>query len=371
MLQKILNFLNIFTRKYFLILLGFILISTYFWLRFIRERLPKDIPFSLSQIGFFILLYICCIYAYIVISYVRSSVQTNTLNAFINTLYKPLEDFDYFWKHLPLVESPYRKFALWAAYKLDFFIIHTNLFYFIFAILPRLLLILIFSIDIFWFSKLYYIYKFLFLGIFLFLNRYIIYSLKMLKKDLINDFKLNYLSDIWTDYEFGIHPSEYPENYDPNDPDNEEVQERMALPIEVFVDYYINNLVYKNKEISYSPAYNFQRSFYDKIYEEHNLKKTPYQFNISADIQKYYLKKTDSLIKIILDTAKVIEFYSFTNTQNKAFNYTKIFIFSSYLICWLYVLIISASADNVSEILNLLYKILFENIEEPFSGIFL
>ena len=370
-MKKILKFLNIFTRKYFLILLGFILIIAYFWLRFIRERLPKDIPFSLSQGGFITLLYICCIYAYIVISYLRSSsIQTNTLNTFINILYKPLEDFDYFWKHLSFIESPYKKFALWLVYKLDFFIIHTNLFYFIFAILPRLLLILIFSIDIFWFYKLYYIYKVLFLGIFLFLNRYIIYSLKMLKKDLTNDFKLNYLVDISTKYEFGIHPSEYPENYDPDDPDNDDIPENMALSIDVFVDYYIDNYVYKNKKISYSSAGNYQESFYDKIYEKYNLEKTRDGSSIPYKISKQYRKETYDLIKMILDTGLLIEYYDVTNTQNKVYKYTKIAIFSSYLFCWLYILVLSTSKDNILEILNLLYKIASKNIEEPFSGLF-
>lgn len=37
-----------------LILLGFFLVMYYIWFRFIRERLPRDIPFNLTFINFFI-----------------------------------------------------------------------------------------------------------------------------------------------------------------------------------------------------------------------------------------------------------------------------------------------------------------------------
>ena len=39
--------------KYLLIICGFIFITYYLWFRFIRERLPRDIPFDLTFLSFF------------------------------------------------------------------------------------------------------------------------------------------------------------------------------------------------------------------------------------------------------------------------------------------------------------------------------
>lgn len=208
--MKILKYLKIIFNNY-LILIGAAMLFLYFWARFVRERLPKDIPYILTDIGFCILLYICCIYAYIIISYIRSlrqkSASNNKLNIIPNALLKPLEDFDYFFKQLSFVKNSYRKFGLWLAYKLRFFIKNTNIFYNILYILPRLIFICVLFIDIFFFHKLYYIYKIIILGILPLLNRYIIYSLKLLKKDLITELKKD-VDTVITDYEFGIHPSE-------------------------------------------------------------------------------------------------------------------------------------------------------------------
>ena len=58
------NFIN----KYYLIILGGIIFTLYFWSRFLRVRSSKVLPLNLSVLGFFILLYTCLIFAYILIS---------------------------------------------------------------------------------------------------------------------------------------------------------------------------------------------------------------------------------------------------------------------------------------------------------------
>jgi hypothetical protein len=70
MITNLLNFLiflhNLFTtfklylnllRLYLLWFIGAIAVSWYIWARFIRERLPKDIPIELSELGLYILIY--------------------------------------------------------------------------------------------------------------------------------------------------------------------------------------------------------------------------------------------------------------------------------------------------------------------------
>jgi hypothetical protein len=66
--------------------------SSYIWLRFIRERLPKDIPFTfLSGFGLIILIYNCSIYLYIVYSFLKKGSTSNEVTVkFIEIFYIPL-----------------------------------------------------------------------------------------------------------------------------------------------------------------------------------------------------------------------------------------------------------------------------------------
>jgi len=76
MINKI---LALFKFKPFLAILGFLFVPYYIWFRFIRERLPKEIPFNLTLVYFLILLCICIIYFYIILR----SVIPKTPSAFI------------------------------------------------------------------------------------------------------------------------------------------------------------------------------------------------------------------------------------------------------------------------------------------------
>lgn len=96
---------------------------------------------------------------------------------------------------------------------------------------PRIILISFFSLDIFYFHKLHYIYYVLLpMGIILFIRRYFISSRNKYKTKLITALKL-YFESIWTKYEYGIHPSEWPENYDPDDYDDYDFQPTMCFYI--------------------------------------------------------------------------------------------------------------------------------------------
>ena len=62
------NFLQFFKSyqliSYTLLFVSFIFI--YIFLRFMRPRLPKDIPYSLNDFSFYLLIGICFIYIYII-----------------------------------------------------------------------------------------------------------------------------------------------------------------------------------------------------------------------------------------------------------------------------------------------------------------
>ena len=87
------NFFN----KYFFTFLGSLMFLTYLWFRFIRERLPKDIPFNLSVWGFILLLEITLIYLFVCLSYAGSS-NNKVVKILIDWLFIPLEELHDFFR---------------------------------------------------------------------------------------------------------------------------------------------------------------------------------------------------------------------------------------------------------------------------------
>jgi len=63
--------------QFIIIILGIIMLLAFIWLRFIRTRLPKEIPFDFSLLGFLILLNLCGVYVYILISLLRKPKPMN------------------------------------------------------------------------------------------------------------------------------------------------------------------------------------------------------------------------------------------------------------------------------------------------------
>jgi hypothetical protein len=145
--------------NYIIIIIGFAMFSTFIWLRFIRERLPRDIPFNLSIISFIILIEICCIYGYILFTLLRKYKEPNPIILYlIDQVYKPLIAFDNFLKNLPGIQAIYLRFMIFLSYKCIFIFKDTSMFSIIFYILPRLVLVTALFIDTFYLHKLYYIY---------------------------------------------------------------------------------------------------------------------------------------------------------------------------------------------------------------------
>ena len=84
--------------NYILIFIGLAVVSWIIWARFIRPRVPKDIPFELTEKWFFILIYICIIYFYIVYKLIRPNKVNESIKLIIELLFTPLLAFDKFIK---------------------------------------------------------------------------------------------------------------------------------------------------------------------------------------------------------------------------------------------------------------------------------
>ena len=101
---------------------------------------------------------------------------------------------------------------------LEYLINKTDLFFIVFWILPRTILLLILGIDIFVFAKFEYRYKFLFIGLLLLFNRCFKYSLKNTKNQMYED-NNPFVRGIGTKYYQYVHPSELEPDFDPEDED--------------------------------------------------------------------------------------------------------------------------------------------------------
>lgn len=328
LLEKINNYIS----KYSLPILGLLIFMAFIWLRFIRTRLPKDIPLKyVSFLGLCILIFICIVY-FLTVKYLIKSNKTSEkrlIKYFVEFVYTPLESFDTALKH----GWDSNTFILRLAKRLEYFIKDTNLLYWCFFIFPRIILVSILSIDIFIFHKLKYIYYALILTVPILLRKYLIYSFKVTKKHLVTQLEPLF-THIGTPYVAGVHPAEE-EDEEVWDPDCD-----MPLPLGIFVDFQAKNIVYQGKPQEYD--YYFSPYYYKLFREKHGLQEEqllPEQHwaMIQHEEDTIYIKQIEEIITL----ASIIEYYNKAHHHNDTFRYIKIVIFSAYFICWFYILIVS------------------------------
>jgi hypothetical protein len=387
MIFKIYAYLKIFIEKYFLIILGFILFSLYFWNRFLRSRTSKDLPFNLDVFKFFTIIYICLIFIYIVISLIFPRKQNKMIESIVNLLFTPLKEFDNYLKALSSIKPYYEEFMKFIISKLDYFIINTNVLFWIVWIIPRFILLFALYLDVFIFHKFHYKNMVILFGLLLFFNRYIKYSMKKYKEDLII-FYSKHIRNLVVPYRFGIHPSEYPENYDPDDEDNDFIPPTMFLPLEIFIKYQTESKVYNEETIeivfilptkalktemraheigSKDPIIQAYHIEYKNKYKNTNFKEN---YEAECFISKQEDRYTNNAVEEIMQISLLLEYYSITSNQDKKIKLLKILIYINYLLCWLYVLIISILTLDIIELTNIIIST-WANVVEPFSGIIL
>ena len=347
------NHLVKFFHKYKLAFIGLLIVLSFIWLRYIRQRFSKDIPLQyLSIRGFIIITFICCIYILIVKSLIKPSQKSNIFSEYIVPLfYIPLESFDVVFKETFKIDV--EAWALKHFESLEYILTKTYIYYFTLAIFPRLVLVTVLFFDTFYFHRLHFIYYFIYLTILLFFNKYIIYSLKVVKKDSMKLLTLHLL-DINCNFDETAFTQE--ERDDPEFYDNDTGV--MSLPVERFFDYIVNRLVYHQYSLN---LYTYLDCNYSKYYYDTFSHK-------DVDIrleekQTIYLPKIENTIKI----ACLIEEYSYAHNNNKRLKYIKILIFSTYFLCWFYILKESLPKLNVLLLIDYLnfYSYWFD---DPFSG---
>lgn len=208
-------------KSYILAGLGFFLFVSFIYFRFIRERLPKIIPFELNAWTFYLLLYICIIYGIIllfrIILLFPSSGNKKKEEAFkeyvVSLALSPffaLESFIFsfkvtqtlYWRFLQNIDS----YTFWLQKYKPMWRFH-----FLIYVIPRFVMAMVFFSDVFFFHMLVHIYTLSFLVFIFLLYRYIMYRFKNTLENEIERLDDHWLVEVTSeepkdngDFYFGI-----------------------------------------------------------------------------------------------------------------------------------------------------------------------
>jgi hypothetical protein len=339
-MMKVFKDLNYYSN-YILTLIGLAIVSWIIWARFLRTRIPKDIPFELTEKWFFILIYICIIYFYIVYKLIRPNKVNESIKLIIELLFTPLLAFDKFIKENKYIQPYYLKIVgkttiFIQSYKLvsqQYKLIKHI--YITCYIIPRSMLISILCIDTFYFHKLELIYKIILIGVIPLFHRYIKYSIKYIKDQYIKDLEYTYKFVSLSDKNFIINGWE-------RNPEILPYHEKQVT-IKEYIDIELDIRELDNSDIGYH-AYPYSHEFIVLDYV-----KKKYEKETLASLTKedfiYFKKDFERLTPIILDLSLFLQSYSdvddiyfFSKEVYILIKHVKIIIFGLYGICWTYIL---------------------------------
>lgn len=373
-------------NKHLLIILGGIIFSLYFWNRFLRFRTSKVLPLDLTVIRFLTILMLCIIFGYILILTIYPRKSNDILEKITEFIFIPIGEFDKYLKSFLIIREYYVKSLNYILPWLEYLMIRTNILYTLLWIIPRLTLLIALWVDVFIFYQLHLKYYVILIGVFLFFNRYLKYSLKIEKYNLISINK-DYIYNIETPYVPGIHPAELEPDYNPDDPDEQDIIEYMYLPFETFIKYQTESIVYQNVTREFGSIFTSNKLF-NKLWIEYigtenpspnfnqeipigykNLfgDKIPDNYNQAAKLIREKCKEfAYTSLEQTLKISLLLEYYNKNINQHKQIKYIKILVYLNYCLCWLFVLIVSLPNLHILELLWEMNKT-WLLLEDPFS----
>ena len=329
------------------ILLCLSLVAFFIWFRFIRHRLPRSIPFQFNEIGLLICSLICYFTIIAIIDIYQEKrrvpftqlsdyvTQPKTASIFaniINYLFQPFEYTDNRIKHHRLIEPYYGKYLIIFVDFLEKKYPMQNLHFT--QLVLRLILAVTLAIDVFYFKELYYIYKLVLLGAIILFIRYLLYSLKEMKRYTIK--KVNERSKLW----LIMH----------NEVSQIEDLEKFIL---IRTKRFFNN----ESKIEYIVT---PRPEYEEVVRK--LLNAPSNMGIDND---KFMPKIQNNIFLCICITKVLHYYLFEEIKYK---YVRLLINIIYLVCWSYIIIVSLKSSDLDLILKLILK-LSSPCAEPISGL--
>lgn len=176
---------------YIMLLLGLMICSAYIYARFLRTRVPREIPFELTLWRFISLVGICCVYLLVIKTILRPQKPKEIVLYLLRPFIKPL---NYVKETLVLLDSSIKNNSRIKPYYtrfrdylvsviVEFYTIDRILIAYSFMLIPKYILLSILLVDVFWLHRIEIFYYFLFLSLLPLLYRYYRYSLTVMRDD--------------------------------------------------------------------------------------------------------------------------------------------------------------------------------------------
>lgn len=352
--------------KYILSLIGFFIIIIFIYITFIKEKLPKNIPINLNEYYFWLLVYICSIYLFVIKQRLYPNYIKNPfIQKIISYIAKPFIIFDSSIKYYTKIFPYYLKILYKIIPEMNkFSYADYILFIYLFQIIPRFILSLIFIYDVFWLHYIAIYYYFIILSISSLFYLYCKYSLEFAYEQFITYLEEKYdqiyiVQVFYDSYYYELPDDEYPTFTAP-------YHDRLvSLREYILIQYENQSNPANNWDYEGSPLANEELFVsYRKNNNKLNMKLTSDDYKILD--QEFYVIMP---LILILHTNLNIE----KNSQKKAYiPIFRIIIYGIYLICWVYILYLSYNTVNDFSITLFILDIInYYNVNENmFTGIF-
>ncbi len=315
--------------KFYLFIISFSYLMIFIWFKFIRERVPKDIPFNLTIIGSLLLIIICvfsikkCFEFFVIPKNIHLNIT--------QLLYIPLQYLDKCLKKDNLLSEKYNQIII----KFIPLLKKYNHYLFILQLVYQVILLLSFIIDVFN-GRLDYFYKSLYFIFILYICNYIIYCLREIKTEKI----------LLIDQRMEIQINNCGLTYD----------------IETFfIDQTLNKI---NNKSLFPYIVTMKLDYIRKLNKELNV---PEGFSIDASS---YATKVRKNINTIIKISEILYLY---DTFYRKYNILFLIISLIHAIFWFYILIVSLPSLHVSFFefdLFIKFKFVYEDSWNFFPNIY-
>lgn len=169
-----------------LIILAFIAILLFLWLRFIRSRLPKEIPIFLNDFNFFFLFCLIIIYLYIIIRLIKPKNPTIFILKIMEIASSPFIKLDNkFKKNKIFIFYVAKKIKIMELMIRTITFSFLEKFYLYIYVIPRIIIITVLIFEVFIISKIDFFYTIIVFSVFPLMNLYIKYSIKKFSEELL------------------------------------------------------------------------------------------------------------------------------------------------------------------------------------------
>ena len=344
-------------------IIGFIIVIIFFFITYIRQRLPKVIPFTLTEYYFWLLVCLCLFYLFLIKNLLYPKQSNNNIAISFRTFVGlPFAYFDSKLKYNKLSFSYYIQLVQYVVSKTytkgygDYIFV-----LYCFQIIPKIILCSILVIDIFYLQNIKIFYYFIILSLLPLSYTYYKYSLAFDFEQLIKHLEKKYEQV----YLFQVNPTENEED-DFRENEIAEFHDKLVSIREYILIHY-NNLT-NTKELWY---YDITPLAKENIYLEYRKKHNKVNHKLSSEDNSIIDNDFNQFMPLILElnvclnTLKEIQNYAYISRINITINII-------YLICWSYILIKSyptlKDINITLDIINILKE--YHNFEEPFSGLY-